>query len=854
MEKNRKSLSLEGAEIKGTIVNRFGVFLGVGLISTFAVLLRVMAQRSESGSSLFLGYSASRLALIAALGVFFLLETALSLSVWRSALTRTRLIRRFESVRFGLRTGMIFGFFAVSGWMLTYVYWLPDAAPALVSRFLPVGLWLCFRLLWTAGYCTVAFAGFRFDFPAVRRRLLAAAPPFALYLAAAAAVFLRPLIGLEADSFDWQPPGMAVHWGQLLTASVAGSALAWLLCGLKKALPSRFPEAGRRRFAAAVGFASVWALAAALWISVPSDAVLKNSYFMEIAQPGGLPYPASDAAYFSVWAESILAGLGLKDAVVSRQLFVWYLSLLFRIAGQDWYRTIDLLTATLALIPALLFLLGTQLSGFGAGAVAAGIAVCRELNTLYMAPFFGVSSSKMFLSDLPMLLALLSAVNAAVWALRANGDSASWRRWTISGGVLGMSLLIRSQAIVILPVLALALIFRKALSRRAKASALTALIVSAALVLAPALIRSLRLTGSVGLEDTSIHGFELTRRYSGDPGYEPLRIPGESAADFALRMRSEMIAFALNRPAETAGFALNHWLKALEESAFVLPIGLDPGLTWNDRTDASYQDIPARLNRGPIGEIAAVATLFAVGLYSARRQGGFLPGAVCAVYLLSSALGRYSGWRFNLPADWFVYLYAAIGIAAVGEGLLRALGITSEAVEDEAADMAPGRFWNRSPFVPVFLIAALTAVGAFPALSGALRADRIHPLSEDASAAEAAAWLEARGYDAAPIAAELADADEIRVGRMLYPRWFYADEGMTSANPWAAYRPRPFNRLGFVLLNRENVDVVAPLAEMPPSAPHRADCLVAGARADDGVLIADFTVCPAAGFAVFAER
>ncbi len=849
MKKNRKSLSLERAEIKGTIVNRFGVFLGVGLISTLAVLIRVMAQRSGIGSSLFLGYSVSRLALIAALSFFFLLETALSLLVWRSVCARARLIRWLESVRFGLRTGMIFGFFAVSGWMLAYVYWLPDAAPALVSRFLPVGLWLCFRLLWTAGYCSVMFDGVRFEIARIRKRFITGALPFVLCAIAGLIVFLRPLIGLKVDSFDWQPPGMAIHWGQLLTALVAGSALAWLLCGLKKALPSRFSETGRRRFTTAVGFAAVWAIAAALWISVPSDAVLKNSYFMEIAQPGGVPYPASDAAYFGVWAESILAGLGLKDAIISRQLFVWYLALLFRIAGQDWYLTIDLLTGTLALIPALLFLLGTQLGGFGAGAVAAGIAVCRELNTLYMAPLFGVSSSKMFLSDLPMLLALLAVVNAAVWALRANRESASWQRWTISGGVLGLSLLIRSQALVILPVLALALISRKALPRRAKVFALTALIVSTALVLTPALIRSLRLTGSVVLEDTSIHGFELTRRYSGNPDYEPLRISGESAADFALRMRTEMIAFALNRPAETVGFVLNHWTKAMLESAFVLPFGLDFGLSWRERTNAAYQDLPARWRQAPVWEIAGLTALIVIGLFSVRRQGGFLSGAVCAVYLLSSALGRYSGWRFNLPADWFVYLYAAIGITAVGKGLLSALGITYEAEEDETAT---DTFWNRSPFIPVFIIAALTAVGALPALSGALLADQVRPLAEDASAAEAAAWLEVRGYNAASIAVKLAGAEELRVGRLLYPRWFAADDGLTSANPWAAYRPRPFDRLGFVLLNRENADVVFPTGALSGQVPHRADCLVGGTRNGDA-LIADFVICPAAGFAVFSE-
>ena len=83
-------------------------------------------------------------------------------------------------------------------------------------------------------------------------------------------------------------------------------------------------------------------------------------------------------------------------------------------------------------------------------------------------------------------------------------------------------------------------------------------------------------------------------------------------------------------------------------------------------------------------------------------------------------------------------------------------------------------------------------------------------------------------------------------------RSFAADDGLTSANPWAAYRPRPFDRLGFVLLNRENVDVVIPIGALSGQVPHRADCLVGGTR-DGDALIADFVICPAAGFAVFPE-
>ena len=145
---------------------------------------------------------------------------------------------------------------------------------------------------------------------------------------------------------------------------------------------------------------------------------------------------------------------------------------MFRVAGGHWLLTIDLLTGTLALIPALLFLLGAQLHGEGAGAIAAGIAILRELNTLYMAPYFGVSSSKMFLSDLPMLLALLAAVNAAVWAYRRASEWDAWLKWAAAGGCFGLGLLIRSQFAAVAPVFANAIVFRRGVPRRVKAAAL----------------------------------------------------------------------------------------------------------------------------------------------------------------------------------------------------------------------------------------------------------------------------------------------------------------------------------------------------------------------------------------------
>lgn len=850
----RMGVSGNGADPSASLTRPAAFRVGAGwlglTLATGAAFFRVASERSEIGSALLFGYSAPRLAILFALGAVLGILLAAGVTLPRSERIRGRFWRFFLRARRGLTQGLIALFLLASGALVCFLYWLPDAAPAITARLVPVGLWLAFVSLWSAGFCSIVPEGPRVALRELRRVLIAVAAVTAIGIAVGVPGFVRIRFGFAPDPFDWQPPGMSIHWGQLATALLGAAAFVQLSSAARRALSKRFSPERSRRVVRVAGFFAIWALTAWLWISVPTEEVLRNSYFMEIAEPNGVPYPASDAAYFAVWAESILAGLGLKETVVSRQLFVGFLSLLFRVAGDHWLLTIDLLTGTLALIPALLFLLGAQLHGEGAGAIAAGIAILRELNTLYMAPYFGVSSSKMFLSDLPMLLALLAAVNAAVWAYRRASERDAWLKWAAVGGCFGLGLLIRSQFAAVAPIFAGAIVFRRGVPRRVKAAALAGFVCAAGLVLMGALIRSAALTGSLVLEDASIHGYELTRRFSGDPLYEPTRVPGESAESFSNRMAREALAFIRTRPGETASFVLNHWTKAIAESAMVLPLRLDGGLTWNDRGDGAYQDLENRLANLRVWEFYGLAVFAAIGFWAARRRGAAIPLGVCLVYLLSSSIGRYSGWRFNLPADWFICLFFATGAAMVSEWVSLAFRFSDELGADSRVSEASGKRNRFSVVRAAALIGVMALIGAAPALSGRLRSDRVVPLRGRESAVE---WLAERGMTAGErIETRIASASELRVGRLLYPRWFAADDGLTSANPWAAYRPRPFDRLGFVLLNRENVDVVIPIGALSGQVPHRADCLVGGTR-DGDALIADFVICPAAGFAVFPE-
>ena len=84
-------------------------------------------------------------------------------------------------------------------------------------------------------------------------------------------------------------------------------------------------------------------------------------------------------------------------------------------------------------------------------------------------------------------------------------------------------------------------------------------------------------------------------------------------------------------------------------------------------------------------------------------------------------------------------------------------------------------------------------------------------------------------------------------GRIIYPRFFYGEQGLASGHPWIAYKIRDFSRLGFVLLNEENHDVILPLKEIPAYLPNSADAYVIGAEDPDGFFRADAVIIPDAG-------
>lgn len=657
------------------------------------------------------------------------------------------------------------------------------------------------------------------------------------YIAFAVYLFIRVTgIGIVPDEMDWQPNGMVIHYWEI------GLSL-WI--ALTAAILLRLAHVrGKQTAVTVLIFFLIWISTAILWVSIPTMKVLAHSYFMEITPPNDLPYPASDAAYYGLWAESILAGLGFKSTVVTRQFLIVLIALFEALTGHDLLKTIDCFTFLLALIPACMYLLGKKLHSHGAGIFAAGMAAFREYNTILLAPHFMVSSSKMLLSDLPGMLCILASLCAAIgWYQKPR----SLLRMVLTGCLAGLSVTVRSQSIILIPFLALFFLLNRGLPFRVRILPAAGFMIAALLVIAPWLIRSKVITGDFILDEPGIHSTELARRWSDDPDNIVVQAEDESDAEYAARNTRHMIDFFFEKPFYVLRFTASHFFANQLCALTALPFGTDFHLTIHDYTDTGFHDVEGRMLKT---ENAPILILFllpiVLGMSAARNRAGIaglLPFFLGSIYLLLTAAGRYSGWRFALPADWFCYFYFALGIGETAYQIASALGGKRDLLLSvSAADP------SKQPAYPAAVAGILILfliLGAAPALCGRIIPQQIFTQSSGENIRAMETILADHPAEQEQLSGLLSDPENSVIsGRIIYPRFFYAHEGLSSGHPWTAYKIRDFSRLGFVLLNQENHDVILPVGETPAFIPNAADIFVIGRENKEGYFLADAVIIP----------
>jgi hypothetical protein len=622
-------------------------------------------------------------------------------------------------------------------------------------------------------------------------------------------------LGLTPDGAYWAETGVPILGWQLILA---------LLGGLAVALSSRF----LRRLPAFDMFMAmgIWILAATIWLSVPNH-VLQNSFYAPIRPPSVQPFPNSDAGYYDSMAQSLLIGYPYQGEIPARPLYIVVLAALHVIVGERYDLIIVGQTLILALIPVLLYALGVLLHSRAAGVIAALAAVSREWTTLLISSETRVSNTKMLLVDLPTLLLVLAACVFTVRWLRRRAI----RDAILAGGVFGLLLLLRTQAATIIPVAGVLALLVLGPLRRTTYLQLTAFAAAAALTVLPWPTRNYLVNGQFSMEAAFQYRIIASQyQYTGNLDIDNVDLASQSLA-------GTLLTFALRDPRFVFGFIANHALATQVGGILALPLFHQYNGIFAD-INLYWMDWDGRLSLPNMGLVVLYLMLIGLGLGSAwARLGwvGLVPLGFSLAYSLANGVARFSGWRYDLPADWIAYFYLAVGTAELLMILASLFGLRRLEPRQKAEGMSHQTSGSK-PIVVLF--AAFILIGLLPCLGGLIASPRYVGDNADELAVRLsmAPALSELGFDGADIRAfRESPGAVLEIGRALYPRFFSRGNGLASAHPWPSYAPREYPRLGFLLLNGSRHDVVLPIREVPHDFEHADDAIVLGCLKEDHI-------------------
>ncbi len=772
------------------------LFFAAAFESLFAVAALLLVS-SESGLSL------ARLTLLAVLAFFFFCGIYLGF-----------LFRRASFHFDHYSPAIIFSalLFLASSLTLFFLRYLnPERLLPYYERLSPLLWYLLIVGIQSTIFFLLAQNGFHLQALSKQKPIYRSAV-FAFIILTSALIFVAVTkIGVARDTGYWGEPGVAILGWQFILS---------IFIGFSTFLHEPRATNHELQITNYILPALIYLIAAALWLSVPIN-VLQNSFYAPITPPANMPFPYSDAGFYDYLSQSLLIGANYLGGIPPRPLYVTFLAALHFFFGQNYPAVIAAQTCVLALFPVILYFLGKKLHSPAAGVTVALFAIFRELVGLWISSNTRVANSKIFTTDFPTAMALALLCLVLIWWL----EKRDLKSTLFAGGFFGLVLLFRTQSLLVLPVVFILAWF--AYQRKTKGWIIAGIVFAIPMILAviPWLTRNYTVTGKFAFDDPKQMAVIYSQYgFSGNTDLTLFNPEKDSVG-------KKLISFTLENPAYVANFMTSHFLNTEIGGLLALPliekfdgISAPVNLYWVawDGTIEWYN----------LALLILYLAVIAVGLGSAwRRMGwlGLIPLAVNIGYALSNAVSRFSSWRYNMPVDWIVYFYFAIGAMEILGGVTLLFGAKSEEKESIHIQSEIKTISLRD-FRPQYLlfILAFMFIGATPWLAQGLASPRY-----TFTQTQLIAKIESSGYAKKEIQTFLAQPNSLIVeGRMLYPRMYRRDEGMSSAHPWAAYAAREYPRIGFILLNANRYDAIFPTKELL-DFPQGADVMLLACQKED---------------------
>lgn len=608
-------------------------------------------------------------------------------------------------------------------------------------------------------------------------------------------------LGVTLDKAYWGEPGVAILGWQFALA---------LLGGIVVFLISILDKTHKQDIALPV---LIYLVAVALWLSVPLD-VLANGFYVTIDPPAFQPFPYSDAGYYDRLAHSLLIGQSYFGEIPARPLYIVFLMFLHLIFGENYSNIIVGQTLLLALIPVVIYFLGKKLHSRVAGVIVALFFIFRELTGLWITSNTRVSNSKSLLTDLPTLfLLLLSCYFTIRWL-----EYRDRKRALLAGGMFGLLLLLRTQSLSLFPFIILAGLLVFGWRNRSFYGQLLFFFFGVVAALLPWLIHNYLLTGRVALDANFLYSLVASQyAYTGNLNVN-FNLEGKGVAQI-------LIEFAIKDPGFVFGFITNHFLATEIHGLLALPL-IKPYNGVFAPVNLYWMEWNGSLEWYNIALLLFYLIVISLGLgvaWKRWRWVGLLPLIYNLGYTLGTAVSRYSGWRYDFPADWVPYFYFGIGFAEII--LMVAAGFGAREITNHE------NVQERHPVPMPVYFALFALIGSLPWMAEKMSTPRYTDQSPAFLTAQIASVPNAPQPPNVQVFLSQPEAF-LETGRVLYPRFFTRDRGLFSSTPWPAYQVRDFPRVGFLLINQSVVQAVFPSREIPEPFPQAADAIMLGCKKD----------------------
>lgn len=580
---------------------------------------------------------------------------------------------------------------------------------------------------------------------------------------------------------------------------------------------------------------AIWLGASAIWMSQP---VIPNPSALKPREPNFEIYPFIDSLTYDEFAQSILIGQGFgADSIPLRPLYIVFLAFLHFLVGQNYHMMVFVQTLVFAMFPVLLYLFGRDFFGRPVGIAVALLAIFRDYTSNLVSPYTGnLSYSKVFLSEIPAAMLLILFLYLGMRWIKSGFPPFNG---FLLGGILGAAMLIRTQSLVILPVIILFVFLAWKGSIKFFIKSMLFMFVSLSLVVGPWLWRNWNLTGELMFDSPEYQTINLALRYSRLNGEEPdvMRAPDESNVNYNQRLiKMAKEAISVNPWGAVWGIS-NSFLNHAVNNILLFPL----------RNEIkNYKDIYVpqdafweKWEGLPTAHQSILLTfyilLFGLGVTIAWQRNGWLglmPLTLNLVYNLWTSLALLSGQRFMVTMDWSIYLYYMIGMFTLIGGLLFVLNgkrvlIVSWVVSNPFLFTLPSENvkWRQYLIFGILFF----VLGSVLPLSERVLPDKYPPLSNVDLMRQLAdsSVLKQTSFDSACFQKLAIDGGlKFTHGMAVYPRYYAAGEGENFTDK-VGYKAVNEGRLVFdIIANGNSSRIIFPMAHSPRFFPHASEVIL----------------------------